>query len=238
MDLSALPEAVRLLVLNQVAAANVVAAESDLLQPFDFSRAKRHCAPSVWTEDELDALDREGVVVRDGFLGSGEETAAALAELRGLRDGGAMKQAGMVADGGTHVRSEVRGDLHMWLHDTGPALARLLERMEAGRRDLESVFETRFGGTQSQATCYPGSRARYARHLDASKGHAPTRLLTMVWYAAPCSGGELRLFLRDGTQRDVVPAADRLVLFQARLLEHAVLPCDSDRFALSTWLCE
>lgn len=57
-------------------------------------------------------------------------------------------------------------------------------------------------------------------------------------YANACAGGELRLFCADGV-RDVTPAPDRLVVFQARQLEHAVMDTgDSDRYAVSLWLCK
>ncbi len=241
MDLSSLPESLRLLVLNQVAAPAVVADASSLLPPFDFA-AERVAASLVLQESELDDLASKGVAVRDGVLGSGEMVAAALEELRRLREDGVMKQAGMTTEReGKWVNNQVRGDLHAWLHEgqvSTPGLAALLGRLQEVRTDLERVYGVQFGSTQLQATCYPGNGARYARHLDASTGNAPSRLLTLVWYAAPCACGELRLFLRDGTQRDVAPAADRLVVFQSRLLEHAVLPCNSDRFAVSVWLCE
>ncbi len=242
MDLLALPESLRLLVLNQVAAPAVVADAASLLPPFDFSGAKRVAAPLLLDERELDDLASKGVAVRDGLLGNKESVASVLDELMRLREEGVMKQAGMTTEQeGKWVNSQVRGDLHAWLHPgdaVGHSLSLLLDRLEQVRVDVERVYGVRFGNTQQQATCYPGNGARYARHLDASRSNAPSRLLTLVWYAAPCTGGELRLFLRDGTQMDVAPAADRLVVFQSRLLEHAVLPCNSDRFAVSVWLCE
>ncbi len=62
-------------------------------------------------------------------------------------------------------------------------------------------------------------------------------LIYSLRYANSCIGGELRLFCKDGVV-DVKPEQDRLVLFQAREIEHAVLACQTDRYAVSMWLCE
>lgn len=56
-------------------------------------------------------------------------------------------------------------------------------------------------------------------------------------YPSSCVGGALRLFCKNGV-RDVQPEVDRLVLFQSRSIEHAVMACQSERFAVSLWLCE
>jgi Rps23 Pro-64 3,4-dihydroxylase Tpa1-like proline 4-hydroxylase len=72
------------------------------------------------------------------------------------------------------------------------------------------------------------------------------------------NGGELCVYLADGSKKTFAPIADRLVIFQvfivllveyllsiilstisqSRLLEHEVMECHQPRFAISCWFCE
>ncbi len=100
-----------------------------------------------------------------------------------------MVQAGMRQEEGSERRwadPKVRGDLHAWLSDqtvaARPSLAVLLARLEDVKKELMQMFPQQpLPGKQVQGTCYPGNNAGYARHLDASKDSAPSRVLTMVW---------------------------------------------------------
>lgn len=96
---------------------------------------------------------------------------------------------------------------------------------------------------QVQVTCYPGNGSQYVRHMDSSKKKAEKRVVTLIWYCGTKEwdknkGGQLKIFQRDGKEVGVKPLQDRLVAFQSRLLEHAVLPTYFERYALSCWLCK
>ena len=45
----------------------------------------------------------------------------------------------------------------------------------------------------------------------------------------------LRIYLKDGSYQDIDPIADRLLVFQSRMLEHEVLPAHATRFAITMW---
>ena len=150
----------------------------------------------------------------------------------------------MLGEDKRRVDSAMRGDVHMWLDAAAmqsPEMAALAALFDEHRRELQRLspeFNLLEGALQTQATCYPGGGAQYVRHLDASRGKAPTRVWTLIWYPQASQGGQLRLFLENGDIFDVEPQPDRLVIFQSRLLEHAVLPCQSERYAVSQWICE
>merc|ERR1712137_303118 len=117
---------------------------------------------------------------------------------------------------------------------------------------------------QLQLAFYPGdSKSVYVRHLDACLTPIyemgllgwlrdcdyRERVVTAILYLnkvdrTAASGGELRLFLpqRDSegssseNKLDIIPRGGTLVLFDARLMEHTVLPSTEDRFALTLWV--
>lgn len=185
MNFDALPESVRLLVLQNVQTPNILT--SSVLPPFDFSvSARAGEAGPLLSVDVLNELHDQGAVKIDGLAGS-ELAQGVLEEMKALRNSGAMKQAGMQESGaGKWSDKTVRGDLHMWLgENTGaqwPFLGRLLDRLDAVAAELRRVFPSQsLDGRQAQATCYPGNQTGYARHIDASADSAPSRVLTLVW---------------------------------------------------------
>ena len=78
----------------------------------------------------------------------------------------------------------------------------------------------------------------YSRHFDAFKDGQSNRRVTAIYYLNPdweCEhGGRLGLFLPGG-QIDVDPLHDRLLVFMADEIEHAVLPVQAPRLALTAW---
>jgi SM-20-related protein len=89
-----------------------------------------------------------------------------------------------------------------------------------------------------QLARYPGNGETYARHLDAFRGGGAARRLTAIYYLNEGwrseDGGQLRLFLPSG-DRDIAPIADRLLVFMSAEVEHAVLPVQAERWALTAW---
>jgi SM-20-related protein len=152
----------------------------------------------------------------------------------------------MSQGGSKWQQSHVRGDLHLWLHDrkglanSSPAVNKLLDCMQEIQTELNAACAFDSHESQVQVACYPGGGARYVRHLDAFKGGA-SRRITAIYYInpawTPAAGGCLRLFVPQGTEDhiDVEPLADRLLVFQSRLVEHAVLPSHDRRFAITIW---
>lgn len=90
--------------------------------------------------------------------------------------------------------------------------------------------------------------------IEHSNGSAMERILTFVYYVTPewdqeLDGGALRMFspsIRDDANAnnvdpesyfDVVPYADRLVVFRSDIIEHQVFPSlRRDRIAITVWL--
>ena len=65
-------------------------------------------------------------------------------------------------------------------------------------------------------------------------------MVSVVYYLnadwQPQDGGALRLYLDDGSHRDVLPHAGRMVLFLSDRFEHEVLPATRERMSIACWM--
>ena len=217
-----------------------------------------------FTKQDLHLLDTEGYVVKDHFLGDATDVAQVKQEAERLKEEGILKPAGMSQGQNRWNNSKIRGDLHTWLNDRSkllvlwkcPQLSKLLDKMQSLQQELNSRCQFESSRTQVQLACYPGEGSRYVRHLDAFVGGS-TRRITVLYYMNESwkkeDGGELRLYKQkpsdnnETTQKkkaekeeeeayvDVEPLADRVIIFQSRVIEHEVLPSHAMRFALTMW---
>ena len=108
------------------------------------------------------------------------------------------------------------------------------------------------GKTEYQLALYrPENGARYERHRDAfptdNFEDTQQRRVTAIMYLNPGwidgDGGELKIFGRhephgmtDAADRTVQPLLGRLVIFLSGVVDHAVLPSNKERFALTAWM--
>ena len=222
--------------------------------------------PKLLNKDDLKALEEKGFVLKDKFLdnqellyGLTEEVTIELLfelfstcihlnndfiKLKILKME-QMKPAGMSRGDSKWKDDKIRGDLHLWVHDTESFkpfkfLVCLLHSIDSIRNELNEKCEFGSEKVQIQVTCYPGEEARYVRHLDTLKDKGPDRRVTCIYYPnrewKKEDGGELRVYLENGEDFvDIQPVADRLVVFQSRRIEHEVLPTKKERYAVSSW---
>ncbi len=187
---------------------------------------------------DVAALDRPGVLVRDGWLGP-SAAEAARAEAEALVRAGALRPAGVSRGARRRVDPATRGDAIAWLapEAVGPGLARVLAAFEELRESLSREAYLGLGRTEVQLARYPGGGAAYRRHRDALPGPG-NRRVTALYYLNPGwrpeDGGLLRLH-GPGPPRDVAPVLDRLVCFLSERVEHEVLPTVAPRLALTAW---
>ena len=168
-----------------------------------------------------------------------------------------MKGAGMSTGESKWNDKSIRGDLHLWIHDTKkyenecPNMVKLLNKINQLKEELNENCQFNSQKVQMQVTCYPGNNSRYVKHLDSKKG-GPDRRITCLYYCNPNwvkeHGGELRIYpdsssdlnnnegdKNDSSFVDVPPLCDRLLIFQSRRLVHEVLETKEDRFAITSW---
>ncbi|AGG87228.1 2OG-Fe(II) oxygenase [Rhodanobacter denitrificans] len=142
--------------------------------------------------------------------------------------------------GAARTATELRGDRTQWFD---PAAASAPQRTFVARLDalrLALNRELMLGLVESEAhyAVYPPG-ARYARHLDRLRD-SDARVLSAVFYLnqgwQEADGGALRLYLGDGTHRDILPHAGTLLLFLSARFEHEVLPATRERLSIACWM--
>lgn len=114
-----------------------------------------------------------------------------------------------------------------------------MQQFELLRRAINREFYLGLDYYEMQLAHYPNGSSGYKKHLDAFRGsNQRNRRLTAIYYLnprwTPGDGGELEIYL-EGTELCLEPLNDRLIVFFAEDLEHAVLPTTTDRLALTAW---
>lgn len=188
-------------------------------------------------DDEIEALGTRGYFLRDGWLGAEQARAVHDEALERTRSG-TLRPASIRRGADRTLDEGTRGDLISWvLPEQGSALGVLWNHFAALGEGLSAGAYLGLGTFDLQLALYPGSGARYARHVDAFPGQS-NRRVTAIYYAnpawEPAHGGVLRLYPEGGTV-DVEPVLDRLLVFLSERIEHEVLPAFAPRLALTAW---
>lgn len=136
------------------------------------------------------------------------------------------------------VREGIRGDHIQWL-EPGQAepCDRYLAVMESLREALNRGLFLGLEDYESHFALYPPG-AFYRRHVDRFRDD-DRRAVSAVIYLnqawQPEQGGQLRMFLADEVEHDVLPAGGCLVVFLSGELPHEVLPATRERLSVTGW---
>lgn len=194
--------------------------------------------PRFLTPFESVSLELSGFFFRDEFLGA-QASSLIRGEVSRIVSRGALRPAGVGRDARTDTT--IRGDHLCWMEraEAGPGLRQLMTAFEALRKSINRNFYLGLDRFEMQLAQYPAGSQGYRRHLDAFRGkNERNRRLTAIYYLnpgwRPGKGGELAVYLGDA-ELQLEPIADRLVVFFAEQVEHAVLPTNAPRLALTAW---
>jgi SM-20-related protein len=182
------------------------------------------------------ALTADGWCLMPGLL-EPAQTRALAAECAAMHDAQLLRAAGTGAD---RVNSALRGDCTRWFVDDAMSAPQqtFADRLDTLRIALNRALLLGLVDCESHYAVYrPG--ASYARHLDRLRDD-DARVLSTVFYLnadwREAEGGALRLYLADGTSRDIYPHAGNLLLFLSAQFEHEVLPATRDRMSIASWM--
>jgi SM-20-related protein len=124
----------------------------------------------------------------------------------------------------SEIREGIRGDHIQWLEpgeaESCDSYLSLMDNLrEAMNRGLFLGLED----FESHFAMYPPG-AFYLRHVDRFHD---------AWL--PEHGGELRMYLKDDVEHNVVPIGGCLVVFLSGEVPHEVMPATRDRLSLTGW---
>ena len=185
----------------------------------------------------VDDIAEQGWSMQSVFLPS-DLTAALAAECRARAEAGELAAASVGRGAGQAVREGIRGDHIQWL-EPGQSVAcdRYLELMDCLRQALNRGLFLGLEDFECHFALYPPG-AFYQKHLDRFRDD-DRRTVSAVLYLnddwLPQHGGELRLYLADGAEREVPPLGGSLVLFLSSDFPHEVLPANRERLSLTGW---
>ncbi|MBE9608012.1 2OG-Fe(II) oxygenase [Chitinilyticum piscinae] len=183
----------------------------------------------------IDALAGEGWAEARGFLSPGE-----VARLAGISQ--ARRQdfhrASIGRAAGQNVRDDIRRDAVLWIDNQDPELGFVMQRFADYQQQLNRELYLGLNELELHFAAYPAG-GFYQRHLDQHR-QQDTRVVTVVLYLNPPDwqsddGGQLRLYLDDGSHHDVQPAGGTLVTFLSNRFEHEVIPARRERLSLTGW---
>ena len=172
--------------------------------------------PNLMTDVQIRALADECTAMHDAKL------------LLPARTGAGRDDSGLRGDSTHWFASGTMSQPQQMFADHLDSLRLALSRtLMLGLVDCESHY----------AVYRPG--ASYARHRDCLHDN-DARVLSCVFYLnqqwQEAEGGALRLYLADGSSRDIYPRAGKLLLFLSAQFEHEVLPATRDRMSIASWM--
>jgi SM-20-related protein len=185
----------------------------------------------------VDDLATSGWSQQNIFL-SQDLTRALAAECRKRAAEGELAPAAVGRGPSSEIREGIRGDHIQWIE---PGQAEVcdsyLALMDSLREALNRGLFLGLEDFESHFAMYPPG-AFYLKHVDRFRDD-DRRMVSAVVYLndawLPEQGGQLRMYLDEGAQYDVVPIGGCLVVFLSGEVPHEVLPASRERLSLTGW---
>ncbi|MEB2622009.1 2OG-Fe(II) oxygenase [Pseudomonas sp. YuFO8] len=185
----------------------------------------------------VDDLAASGWSQQNIFL-SQDLTRALAAECRKRAAEGELAPAAVGRGPSSEIREGIRGDHIQWIE---PGQAQVCDSylglMDSLREALNRGLFLGLEDFESHFAMYPPG-AFYLKHVDRFRDD-DRRMVSAVVYLndawLPEHGGQLRMYLNDAEQYDVVPVGGCLVVFLSGEVPHEVLPANRERLSLTGW---
>ncbi len=152
-----------------------------------------------------------------------------------------FKKAGIGTLNTHTIKEDVRGDLTYWLErERETELNPFWSLLDEAQYIFKRHCYVSLNGFEFHFAKYPPG-AQYAKHLDQFNNRS-NRVISMILYLnddwKKGDGGELEIYLKDGTTKVVEPVAGRCVLFKSADVPHRVMGSFKDRYSLTGWLLD
>ncbi|MCU1721900.1 2OG-Fe(II) oxygenase [Pseudomonas sp. 5P_5.1_Bac1] len=165
-------------------------------------------------------------------------TRALAVECRQRAAEGELAPAGVGRGQGQDVREGIRGDHILWLEPgQSQACDQYLALMDSLREALNRDFYLGLEDFECHFAMYPPGTF-YRKHLDRFRDDDRRTVSAIIYLNEqwlPEDGGQLRMFLKDGSERDALPVGGSLIVFMSADLPHEVLPASRERLSVTGW---
>lgn len=165
-------------------------------------------------------------------------TRALAAECRKRHAEGELAPAAVGRGPSTEIREGIRGDHIQWI-EPGQAEScdRYLQLMDSLREAMNRHLFLGLEDFECHFAMYPPG-AFYLKHVDRFRDDDRRAVSAVVYLNdgwLPEQGGQLRMYLGEDMQHDVVPTGGCLVVFLSGEVPHEVLPATRERLSLTGW---
>ena len=165
-------------------------------------------------------------------------TRALAAECRKRAAEGELAPAAVGRGPTSEIREGIRCDKIQWI-EPGQALAcdSYLQLMDSLREAMNRGLYLGLEDFESHFAMYPPG-AFYLKHVDRFRDDDRRTVSAVVYLNdawLPEHGGQLRMYLKEDVEYDVVPTGGCLVVFLSGEVPHEVLPATRDRLSLTGW---
>lgn len=186
----------------------------------------------------MDELSHNDFVIVDNFLDSHRYNTIRsffLSHLKGFT------KAGIGALGDRVVCEEIRGDYTFWLDRKRDAeLQEIWSLIDEALYIFNRYCFLGLSGYEFHLAHYPKG-GHYDKHIDQFNARN-NRTISMVIYLnkdwQEGDGGELEIFLKDGSSFLVEPIEARCVMFKSAEVPHRVMASNKSRYSLTGWLLQ
>ncbi|NUU37975.1 2OG-Fe(II) oxygenase [Pseudomonas sp. C2B4] len=165
-------------------------------------------------------------------------TRALAAECRKRAGEGELAPAAVGRGPSSEIREGIRGDHIQWIEPgQGEACDNYLQLMDSLREAINRDLFLGLEDFESHFAMYPPG-AFYLKHVDRFRDDDRRTVSAVVYLNdawLPEHGGQLRMYLDEDRQYDVVPTGGCLVVFLSGDVPHEVLPATRERLSLTGW---
>lgn len=139
------------------------------------------------------------------------------------------------------IRKDIRGDFTFWLdRKRDVPLENVWSLIDETIHIYNRYCYLGLSGYEFHLAHYP-TGGHYDKHLDQFNNRN-NRTISVVIYLNKAwkkgDGGELEIFLKDGSSVLVEPVEARCVMFKSATVPHAVLSSNKPRYSLTGWLLQ
>jgi SM-20-related protein len=164
---------------------------------------------------------------------------ATQADLRSTYSTGVFHRARTGHGAQTAVHEEIRSDEIHWLEraSSEPSQVSLWKQLDRLKQAFNRSLFLGLNEFEGHYAVYP-TGGYYRRHLDSFSGGG-SRVVSLILYLnsewKSVDGGQLRVYDKDGTYREITPVGGTLVCFLSQVSEHQVMPSLRRRESFSGW---
>lgn len=137
------------------------------------------------------------------------------------------------------LNEQIRSSQTIWINrwDDSPTLSKMYHFHKHLMSELKLFFRLPLQRFESQFAYYQDGDF-YKKHLDQLTKTKHRQFTSILYLNQPQSGGELVIYSKENKnviEAKISPTPGKFVVFISKDIFHEVLPCQANRYSLTTW---